>query len=64
MGGQKLIDVRVVGELLKHQAHGYAGSPDNRPSAQNLGICRDPVFVLRSLRFFHGKPIIPHRHQR
>jgi hypothetical protein len=40
MGGQKLIDVRVMGQLLKHQADGYAGSPDNRLSAQNVDLPR------------------------
>jgi hypothetical protein len=61
MGGQELIDVRIVGEFLEHQAHGDARPPDNRLSAQNLGVGGDAIFLLRWLCFFHGDPIISHR---
>src|SRR5262249_8901600 len=58
MDGQKLIDIRIVSELLEHEAHGNTRSLHHRLSPQNLGIGGDAVFVLRSSSFFHGKAII------
>ena len=57
MRSQKLIDVRIVGELLEHQANGDPGSAHHRLSAQNLGIRGDPIFVLMLTGFFHIKQL-------
>lgn len=52
MGRQKLRNVRIVGELLQHQAHGNAGSPHHGLASQDPWIGSNAVSEETRI-FFH-----------
>ena len=60
MGSEKLGNVRIMGELFKHQIHGNPCSPNNGLSRQNAWV-RNNAFVVKSRVCFHIQIIIAYR---